>query len=736
MIQGSNKKIILLSILGCLWAIQATVLVQQLLRLFHVSLLINDILLPEAAGRLAAKWDIVIYVFFVAVALMIGNVLFRYYQRPINHWLLVFEGSITFLMVSAVFKVLIYDNSPQLAQWSLMALGLISLISKIFYPELKKAVEIGYQRMSRVKYAPYANAWWVIVILLMIYMPDLKRVTAMIYMGDYFHHWDAFIMSSGYASLCGQTPSVDVFSEYGVGLPVTLAKLIKIFGSFDYVQTLRVMMWFVIIYFILTYFLVRYWLKSALIAGVAFLLVFRLQMFHYGVSPLVWAVPSASPLRFGLDVLWLGALWQHMRSGKSRWLVVAALYSGFALFYMTSVGLAVTVTFYLYLTALIILPSIRPIHSKRVIYYLCWILPLVSALVFFGVTLKGHIFEKEYWYNVFNYMAVFGHSGAMPMYESLKYRHFWAFVMSMVLPFTYLATLFYIVIGLYQKRFPREWLFTALLCIYGLAHYQYYVVRAAITSYYVGVLPFVMIVCFWFVHVLEFLPLVWQKRLKAAALALSFYALCTNQNYLAYPNMMNFSRNPMTDNLVIQRFPDRRGYFNIQFKPGSETERLPVNNMGGTQDDLRTEDDFKSDADLVNYFNSQFDFKEDAALIKQLTKPGERVALISSFAVKILIQADRPPFFYHSPLLGSRPMTFRTFPVELVQVPSLVSDTISQIKDHGPRYIFMENIFLQDTLPSSYKETKGRVLDIIAYVRAHYYPWKRGKYLIVMKRKD
>ena len=70
MIQGSNKKIILLSILGCLWAIQATVLVQQLLRLFHVPLLINDILLPEAAGRLAAKWDIVIYVFFVAVAFM------------------------------------------------------------------------------------------------------------------------------------------------------------------------------------------------------------------------------------------------------------------------------------------------------------------------------------------------------------------------------------------------------------------------------------------------------------------------------------------------------------------------------------------------------------------------------------------------------------------------------------------------------------------------------------------
>ena len=121
---------------------------------------------------------------------------------------------------------------------------------------------------------------------------------------------------------------------------------------------------------------------------------------------------------------------------------------------------------------------------------------------------------------------------------------------------------------------PKEWLFTALLCIYGLANYQYYVVRAAITSYYVNVLPFVLIVCFWFMHCLEFLPLVWQKRLKAAAVILSFYALLTNQNYLAYPNLMNFSRNPMTDNLVIQRYPDRQGYFNAMYKKAQRTGQI------------------------------------------------------------------------------------------------------------------------------------------------------------------
>jgi hypothetical protein len=642
-------------------------------------------------------------------------------------------------MVSALFKIIVYDNSPKLAQWSLVTLIVISSVSKIFYPEIKKLLEFSYRWVNTITWAPYANAWWVAIIVLMIYMPDIERVAAMIYMGEYFHHLDAFIMSAGFASLCGQLPSVDVFSEYGVGLPVIFAKVTNALGGFDYVPVLKVMMWFVIIYFVLTYFFVRYWLKSALIAGVAFLLIFRLQMFHYGVSPLIWSVPSASPLRFGLDILWMAAVLQHMRSGKSRWLVFAAAYSGFALYYMTSVGMGLMVTFYAYLLAIIILPSTRrqiiSDTSRRRWYYVSWALPVIFALVFFGATLKGHIFEKEYWHNLFYYMVVFGHSGAIPMHESLKYRHFWAFLMSMVLPFTYLATLLYIGVCLYLEKGPVEWLFTALLCIYGLANYQYYVVRAAITTYYVGVLPFVLIVCFWFMHCLKYLPLVWQKRAKAAAVILSFYALLTNQNYLAYPNAMNFSRNPMIDNLVIQRFPDRKGYFNLEFKAGNDTDRLPVNDLGQAEDDLRTEDDFKSDADLVAYYRSHFNFQEDAALIKRLTEPGERVALLSSFEIKILIQANRAPFFYHFPLLGSRPMTFRTFPVELVQVPTFVSDTISEIEDRRPLYIFMEKIFLQDSLPPSYKEDKGRVLAIIAYVREHYQPFQEGKYLIVMKRK-
>jgi len=205
---------------------------------------------------------------------------------------------------------------------------------------------------------------------------------------------------------------------------------------------------------------------------------------------------------------------------------------------------------------------------------------------------------------------------------------------------------------------------------------------------------------------------------------------------LAYPNLINLSRNPMTDNLVIQRFPDRQGYFNGMYKKVKEEDKLPLNDLGNGQEDIRTEDDFKDDAALVEYYRSQVNFSEDTAMICRLTKPDERVALISSFETQILIDAKRPPFFYHFPLLSSRTMTFRAFPTDAAHLLSFESDTINEIKDRRPLYVFMEKIFLQNTLPPSYPEKYDRVLAILNFVKDHYQPFEQGKYLVAMKRKD
>ena len=119
------------SLLVCLWAVQAAVVLTEILGFCHAPSVSTDSILPESMGRMAAKWDIWIYIFFIAVALITGKIIFQYYRKPVNYWLLIFEICMTFLMVSAVFKILVYFNSPQLAQWSLTALIAISAVSKV-----------------------------------------------------------------------------------------------------------------------------------------------------------------------------------------------------------------------------------------------------------------------------------------------------------------------------------------------------------------------------------------------------------------------------------------------------------------------------------------------------------------------------------------------------------------------------------------------------------------------------
>ncbi len=738
-----NKDIVWMSILACLWGIQAGVCVEQLTCLWHAPVYFKDMLLQEAISRMAPKWDLCVYLTFITVALVTGPVLMRFRSKPINPRWLIFEAILTFLMVSAVFKIMVYDNSPRLAQTCLVVMMVLAVLSKVFYPETKKSALWIYQRAALIPWALFEDYAWAALIVLMIYIPDLSGVTAMIYMGDWFHHLDYVIMSVGWASLWGQVPYADIISQYGVGLPVIFAKIIKCFGTFDYLPALRVVMWFVILYFIGAFFFVRYWLGPAWIAGVAFLLVFRLQMFHYGVSPLIWCTASASPMRFGLDIAWMTCLLLHMRTSRLRWLLLAAFYSGFAVYYMTSSGMCVMVTLYAYLLSLLAVPAWRQQilsqgPQRTGLFWSCWVLPFVSMLLFFGAALKGHIFQKEYWQNLINYLVAFEHIGALPMWESLKYRHFWAFFMSMAMPLTYLVTLMYIGLCLYIEKGPWERVLPALLSVYGLANYQYYVVRSAITTYYVNALPFVFIVCFWFMQILKMLPSSWQRRLRAAAVILSFYALWTNQNFLAYPNLMSFSRHPLTDNLVIQRFPDRQGYFNVMYKNTKEDDKLPVNDLNQTQEDMRVEDDFKDDRELAQFYQSRADFAQDASLIDRLTGPQERVALISSFETKILIQANRPPFFYDFPMLSSRPMTFRSFPSDAAHSLNYLDNTIKALEDRKPDYVFMERIFLQNTLPASYYDHGNRrltrVLSIIDYIRAHYQPYATGQYLVAMKR--
>ncbi len=741
-----------LTTLVCLISIQLALCAGQALFLLTPASPLASALLPEWAAALQPKWDMVIFGIFIVSAgagQMLALGLGRRKLQEAAWWrgvllYLGIEAVLTFLLLSAAFQLMIYDNRPVLARRAFLILLVLALALKLFWPEIRRGIERAgvyagrFSESAALRWA--ANAVCPLLIVSLVFVPDLERVLAEMFIGEQFHHLDFFLMSPGWAALNGHWPYVGVISQYGLGVPVVLSKLTGMFGGFDYLPALKMIMTIVIVYYLLLYGLARWWFNSGLLALAVFLITFRLQMFHYGVSPLSWIYPSATPMRFGLDIVWLGFLLAHLRTGRMRFLYAAAIYSGAAVYYMISTGVYLAAAFYVYLAFLLLVPHLRRSYFPD-LRRLAWGLVsgavvVVSALFFFWLTLGHWVWSKLFWHNLIEYLSYFSDGrGALPIYESLKYRNFWASLMGFALPLLYVFTAIFVGILLALRKIRAEHLIVVVIAVYGLANYQYYVVRSAMTSYYINAVPFVLLCAFWLSLGLKRLDARWARRVLWGALALGAYALVTNHNYISYPNVFNFSPNPMVDSLVAQRFPDRQGYFNHQVKAMKEEDKLPLNSLGDTFEDIRTEESFTSDEELKAYFRQEFDFPEDARLIGRFTAPGEETAVLSSFETKFLIQAKRPPFFYHLPLITSQPMHMRAWPADASHSPKFLSDTIGQIETARPQYIFVEKVFLQDKIPPAYTENHPNITALVAYIRSRYTPVEEGKYLSALKRK-
>jgi hypothetical protein len=122
-------------------------------------------------------------------------------------------------------------------------------------------------------------------------------------------------------------------------------------------------------------------------------------------------------------------------------------------------------------------------------------------------------------------------------------------------------------------------------------------------------------------------------------------------------------------------------------------------------------------------------------LIAGLTSPKDRVALLSSFETKILIQAKRGPFFYYFPMIESAGMELNHFRGTALYTRSRMQKTLEQLENAKPAYIFVEKRLVRRQLsPEIYRhfETLTALLD---YVDRNYQADQEGKYLVAMKRK-
>jgi hypothetical protein len=649
------------------------------------------------------------------------------------------EGFWILLMVFSLFKYFVYGY-PSWARGLLYMALAGSVMCKLFWNELKiisKSV-LAAQSANSALSAKIADILFPLVIAGLIFVPDLHGVVARMWIGDCLHHMDSTLMGQAWAYINGAKLNVDIYAHYGLGMPIFIALLAKGLGIFSYTGVIGILIWAAIVYFILCYFFLRVWLKSISAAIAGILLAIKWQMFHPGDYPFVFTYPYSTVFRYLFDIVFLYMVLAHIRRANFYYLAAAGGICGLALFHVSDTGIYLLIAYVFYLCWLAAEGVANGRRDWKKIVgssVICLATVFLSAFIFLLIFQGANTWSKDFWEHMAERIQLFliGH-GNLPIYKSLLEGDYTSSLMGFVIPLVY-AGIFVATVSLcFMKKIHRSHIMAAVLCVYGLGLYHYYVCRSANTSYYTVCIPFVFVLSWLACQAGRTLGLRYRRSWWGALLGVCAAALLTNHFFLSYPNIFNFSANPIVAPAVKPVIKNMDYYFDNIPRSMPESFKLPVNSLGETDEDLKIETDFKSDAQLKDYFDSEFAFKEDAALIDRLTPPGQSVPLISSFETRLLMQADRKPFFYYFPMIDSRPMRMRMFPFTSLWTTDRLAVMIKQLEQSKPPYVFMERIMLTSQVPRVYENLYPEMFYILSYLESHYQPYQYGQYLVALKR--
>jgi hypothetical protein len=300
-----------------------------------------------------------------------------------------------------------------------------------------------------------------------------------------------------------------------------------------------------------------------------------------------------------------------------------------------------------------------------------------------GVFYGGLVWDGYFWQNTFEFASLFLQGwGALPITEGLKDKQFFAFCMAFMIPTAYLGTLLY-GLGMFLYRQSRQHLFIVLICVYGLGLFHYFVHRSGVNSYYAVIIPLIFVLLFWAQALLKYCAGHWQSAIKIFLCVWALSALITSYLFTYYPNSLNLS--------------------GFDWAPE------------------------------IKFYAQQFDFSQDASLIDSLTAPQEPVVLISSFETKILMQADRRPFFYYFPMMESEHMQGDKLRGIYLHTYARLKRTLEQLQEGKPSHIFIQTRLFDGPQAQDYEDSHEGFKQLMAYIRMHYQFQAQGQWLTALK---
>lgn len=448
------------------------------------------------------------------------------------------------------YPVLAYENG----RWVLpffYGLLTLSLLSKIFWMELRQFFNNFYPKWLAFNLSPRFNrlalAGAVVGIFLLL-LPRVDEVVALSYWWDQFNHWDDF--------------------------PLTRWLLLH---GMDYSRLVFMMFIAGVVYWGLLFFMLEWWLQSFWLAAFGVLLGLKMNLFHYGISPLGWLFPQQAGI--------MPFSWQGMDN--------------------------------------------------------------------------------------------------VPMYSALWGRQFFPFFMGFSIPVFYVFTFLLAGAVLINQRAFRQMIPVVLIAAYGLFSYTGYISQPTLFHYGAGIVPLVVLLCFWLKYIVtRFIPHL-RKVVFAVLAFAALGALLTNRLFVTYPHA------------------------------------VPIYGQ-----------DFKQECLM---FKKSFDLTQDIALIQNLTSPKESVAIIGSFELTLLNQAKRRALFSHCPLMSSALMDSNSIRGLRLKTKEELLAAFNELERSRPPYVFIERKLLM--LPEEFYQGTTGLAGLLKFVRNHYDPQTQGHYFVALKIK-
>ncbi|HPD84374.1 MAG TPA: hypothetical protein PK790_02740 [Candidatus Omnitrophota bacterium] len=534
-----------------------------------------------------------------------------------------------------------------------------------------------------------ADYFFPFVIFLIVYIPDRTMAMAKILQYDNLYHFDGVIMGAAWASLKGLVLNMDVISQYGIGMPIVIGRLSWLWGGFSYENVLAVLNVLTIICLILGYFLLRIWLKDPFLAMAGILASIILRLYSQS-SPFIWAYPNGViASRYLFEAAFFILLLLCLRNSRFWLKAATGFIVGCSLFYVVDTGLYLLATYYCYLVVSFVKERYYPSGSAKkqsvAGWVACFLLPFAVAFVSLWAVTGSAIFRDVFWNNCFEFTELFlSGLGATPASVYLKQKDFVGIFLALAMFLEYLLTIAVVGKLCFARKIAWENILAVLLSIYGLCLFNYFICRPGAAYYRAVSFPFIVVTCYWISKGLRFNPYPFKEKVTVILAGAVFVILITCRSFIDYPHLFHiYSGNDA-----------------VSVKDIKDNLLSPV----------------------------------DIALIDKLTVPGERVCLFSDFETMVLMEADRPPFFYCFPMVHSAPRKSSTFGGIYLLTQKHLRRTLGQLEGSRPKFVFIDRKLISE-LPAAYYLQERSFSLLLLYLSKNYDRFLEGKSLIVFKRK-